>query len=117
MRSRQKVTSAVILLAWFYIILGAVGLFLTALRGGKFIDYGAPFQIIIGFGLLQFKEWARIGIIIFSILVLAMRCFLMVAGFTAEAAVSFYDVIVWAILLISIGFFTQTTTKEVFRKV
>jgi hypothetical protein len=129
----KNVKGWVIIIAWLHIGLGLVGLAITLFRWGKFFDIGAPFQIGIGAGLLLFKEWARKGIIIFSVIVIIAMGLLIInnlsfyyepsddISYTQYAQSVIVEnvlkrILAWLIVIFNIYFFTHPMVRKEFAK-
>lgn len=110
-------------LGLFQILCGLLGIIHSIISKGTYLDFGAPFLLVIGFGLLKLKELARKVAISFYILFIIYIIILIIVTILRNVQspmniiVSFikYNALALFISGIIIYFLTRPRAKEQFK--
>lgn len=116
--SEKKRSIGVTIFAYWNIVLGIIGILLF-ISGSAIIIFSAPLMIIIGFGLLKLKEWARKFVMVLTILdYLSKWALVFIISKNLQVGVWYLyqtrHIISLFMVVITIFYFTRSKVKEQF---
>lgn len=115
----KKRSIGITIFAYWNIVLGIIGILLF-ITGSAIIIFPAPIMVIIGFGLLKIKEWAR-KVEIYLVILDYLSKWAIVFILSKNIKISIWylyqtrHIISLLVLIITIYFFTRPKVKKQFQ--
>lgn len=113
----------VIIFGWLNLLIGLWGIIATIITKMQFIAITAPLELLVGVGLLKYKKWARILVVVLAYARILSKIVMSLLGIlykwiSFDEILAYFnkaDLVGYIIAGIAIYYFTRPKIKEQFK--